>query len=104
MSKVPRLESQFRLTYNMMLNLVRVDGMSVTDMVRRSFSEFHRQKVLASRNTADLLKRGEVEFERLRAEGAARRACAGDHHEYYALCEARGAHHAVRAPVPVLAV
>jgi hypothetical protein len=38
-----RLESQFRLTYNMLLNLLRVEDMSVTDMMKRSFSEFNTQ-------------------------------------------------------------
>ena len=39
-----RLESQFRLTYNVMLNLLRVEGFKVEDMIRRSFSEFASQK------------------------------------------------------------
>ena len=38
-----RLESQFRLTYNMLLNLLRVEDMTVTDMMKRSFSEFRTQ-------------------------------------------------------------
>lgn len=38
-----RLESQFRLTYNMLLNLLRVEDLSVTDMMKRSFSEFKTQ-------------------------------------------------------------
>ncbi|XP_068780020.1 superkiller complex protein 2 isoform X2 [Struthio camelus] len=36
-----RLESQFRLTYTMILNLLRVEALRVEDMMRRSFSEFH---------------------------------------------------------------
>ncbi|KAG7266167.1 hypothetical protein CRUP_012498, partial [Coryphaenoides rupestris] len=36
------LQSQFRLTYTMMLNLLRVEALRVTDMMRRSFSESHR--------------------------------------------------------------
>ncbi|KNC49330.1 DEAD/DEAH box RNA helicase [Thecamonas trahens ATCC 50062] len=33
------LESQFRLTYNMILNLLRVEDLKVEDMIKRSFSE-----------------------------------------------------------------
>lgn len=36
------LHSQFRLTYTMILNLLRVEAFHVTDMMRRSFSESHR--------------------------------------------------------------
>ncbi|KAM6974819.1 superkiller complex protein 2 [Tautogolabrus adspersus] len=36
------LQSQFRLTYTMILNLLRVEALRVTDMMRRSFSECHR--------------------------------------------------------------
>ncbi|XP_028256030.1 superkiller complex protein 2 [Parambassis ranga] len=36
------LQSQFRLTYTMILNLLRVEALHVTDMMRRSFSESHR--------------------------------------------------------------
>ena len=45
-----KLESQFRLTYNMILNLLRVEDMTVEDMIKRSFSEFRTQKALASKN------------------------------------------------------
>lgn len=36
------LHSRFRLTYTMILNLLRVEALRVTDMMRRSFSESHR--------------------------------------------------------------
>lgn len=39
-----KLESQFRLTYSMILNLLRVEQLRVEDMMKRSFSEFHHQK------------------------------------------------------------
>jgi len=39
-----RLNSQFRLTYNMILNLLRVQDFKVEDMIKRSFSEFSNQK------------------------------------------------------------
>ena len=34
-----KLESQFRLTYNMILNLLRVESLSVEDVMKRSFME-----------------------------------------------------------------
>uniref|UniRef100_A0A671QXI1 Helicase SKI2W-like n=1 Tax=Sinocyclocheilus anshuiensis TaxID=1608454 RepID=A0A671QXI1_9TELE len=47
------LHSQFRLTYTMILNLLRVEALRVTDMMRRSFSENHRDTQL--RNTLSSL-------------------------------------------------
>ncbi|KAF8510888.1 antiviral helicase [Hysterangium stoloniferum] len=41
-----RLQSQFRLTYNMILNLLRVEALKVEDMIKRSFSENAAQKLL----------------------------------------------------------
>jgi antiviral helicase SKI2 len=34
-----KLRSQFRLTYNMMLNLLRVEALKIEEMIKRSFSE-----------------------------------------------------------------
>jgi antiviral helicase SKI2 len=34
-----KLTSQFRLTYNMILNLLRVEALRVEEMIKRSFSE-----------------------------------------------------------------
>uniref|UniRef100_A0A8C3G0B9 SKI2 subunit of superkiller complex n=1 Tax=Cyclopterus lumpus TaxID=8103 RepID=A0A8C3G0B9_CYCLU len=42
LGKPTTLQSQFRLTYTMILNLLRVEALRVTDMMRRSFSENHR--------------------------------------------------------------
>ncbi|XP_066215877.1 superkiller complex protein 2 [Saccopteryx leptura] len=42
--KPSQLQSQFRLTYSMILNLLRVDALRVEDMMRRSFSEFPSRK------------------------------------------------------------
>lgn len=50
-----KLQSQFRLTYNMILNLLRVDEMKIEDMIRRSFAEFNAQSALPS--TKALLKK-----------------------------------------------
>ncbi|TPX59484.1 hypothetical protein SpCBS45565_g07719 [Spizellomyces sp. 'palustris'] len=41
-----KLESQFRLTYNMILNLLRVEALKVEEMIKRSFSENVAQKLL----------------------------------------------------------
>jgi len=40
-----RLSSQFRLTYNMILNLLRVEALKVEEMIKRSFSENASQKM-----------------------------------------------------------
>ena len=42
--KATKLESQFRLTYGMILNLMRVEDLRVEDMLARSFAEFHAQR------------------------------------------------------------
>lgn len=42
--KATKLESQFRLTYSMILNLLRVEDLKVEDMLKRSFAEFHAQQ------------------------------------------------------------
>ena len=52
-----RLKSQFRLTYNMILNLLRVNEMKIEEMIRRSFAEFHAQAALPS--TKALLKKAD---------------------------------------------
>ncbi|XP_061427748.1 superkiller complex protein 2-like [Lethenteron reissneri] len=44
LGKPTKLESQFRLTYTMILNLLRVEAIRVEDMMKRSFSEFHTRK------------------------------------------------------------
>lgn len=41
-----KLESQFRLTYIMILHVLRVEELKVADMLKRSFAEFHAQKKL----------------------------------------------------------
>lgn len=39
MGQPTKLASQFRLTYNMILNLLRVQAIKVEDMMKRSFYE-----------------------------------------------------------------
>lgn len=41
-----KLHSQFRLTFNLILNLLRVETLKVEDMIKRSFSENASQKLL----------------------------------------------------------
>ena len=41
-----KLQSQFRLTYNMILNLLRVEALRVEEMIKRSFSENSTQKLM----------------------------------------------------------
>ncbi|XP_036411307.1 helicase SKI2W [Megalops cyprinoides] len=48
------LQSQFRLTYTMILNLLRVEALQVTDMMRRSFSESHRDTQAHERRITQL--------------------------------------------------
>ena len=80
------LRSQFRLTYNMILNLLRVEEMSVESMIKRSFSEFATQRALTANEYPKLLSRGLKTLERmeekLRAE-ADSRIGADDIEEYY---------------------
>ncbi|KAJ3676350.1 hypothetical protein LUZ60_003762 [Juncus effusus] len=51
-----RLESQFRLTYTMILHLLRVEDLKVEDMLKRSFAEFHAQKNLPEKERELLQK------------------------------------------------
>ncbi|GAA6001294.1 SKI complex RNA helicase subunit SKI2 [Rhodotorula paludigena] len=41
-----KLQSQFRLTYSMILNLLRVEALRVEEMIKRSFSENAAQRLL----------------------------------------------------------
>jgi len=59
-----KLSSQFRLTYNMILNLLRVEALKVEDMIKRSFSEHATQSLLPDQQkqiaaTEETLKRFE---------------------------------------------
>ena len=63
LGKATKLESQFRLTYNMILNLLRVDDFSVQDMIKRSFSEFSSQRLLPEQQ--QLLKKAEAKLKTL---------------------------------------
>uniref|UniRef100_A0A6B2KX65 Helicase ATP-binding domain-containing protein n=1 Tax=Arcella intermedia TaxID=1963864 RepID=A0A6B2KX65_9EUKA len=56
--KPTKLSSQFRLTYNMILNLLRMSGeFRVEDMIKRSFSEATNQKLISDQEKA--IRKGE---------------------------------------------
>lgn len=83
------LRSQFRLTYNMILNLLRVEEMSVESMIKRSFSEFATQRALTANDYPNLLSRGvrtlaklDEEFE----EESSTRVGAQDVEDYFSVC------------------
>ena len=55
-----KLTSQFRLTYNMIVNLLRTNDLSVEGMIKRSFSEFHTQRAIASQDIVTKMKQMET--------------------------------------------
>ena len=65
-----KLTSQFRLTYNMMLNLLRVKSLTAAEMIKRSFSENatqallpqHEKQVQLSQANLDKIKREPCEI------------------------------------------
>ncbi|EPE35389.1 P-loop containing nucleoside triphosphate hydrolase [Glarea lozoyensis ATCC 20868] len=46
LGEASKLRSQFRLTYNMILNLLRVEALKIEEMIKRSFSEHATQQLL----------------------------------------------------------
>jgi antiviral helicase SKI2 len=62
----PRLSSQFRLSYNMILNLIRTEHVQVEEVIRRSFTE--AESFGAQHRRQRLLERGRQNLERLDAE------------------------------------
>jgi antiviral helicase SKI2 len=84
------LRSQFRLTYNMILNILRVEEMSVESMIKRSFSEFATQRALTANEYPKLLARGRKTLatlsERFQAE-ASQRLGADDLKEYFRISQ-----------------
>ncbi|KAI8930243.1 NUC185 domain-containing protein [Entophlyctis helioformis] len=77
-----KLASQFRVTYNMILNLLRVEAIKVEDMIKRSFSENVNQKALPdqlerhteSAKVLESLKRVDCTI------------CNADIYQYYEIC------------------
>ena len=66
-----KLSSQFRLSYSMILNLLRVNDMSVEDMIKRSFSEFHTQRQISGHDIQVKLLKAEATLARLEKERSA---------------------------------
>ncbi|KAK9827734.1 hypothetical protein WJX81_007278 [Elliptochloris bilobata] len=63
--RATQLESRFRLTYSMILNLLRVEDLKVEDMLKRSFAEFHAQR--AAPEAREALAAGKAALAALRA-------------------------------------
>jgi antiviral helicase SKI2 len=61
-----KLRSQFRLTYNMILNLLRVEALKIEEMIKRSFSENATQALLPDHEKA--VKLGEADLEKIKRE------------------------------------
>ncbi|KAI5287666.1 hypothetical protein KEM52_001476, partial [Ascosphaera acerosa] len=65
-----KLRSQFRLTYNMILNLLRIEALKIEEMIKRSFSENatqallpeHEKQVRLSEETLAKIKREPCEL------------------------------------------
>ncbi|KAG7355547.1 DEAD/DEAH box helicase domain protein [Nitzschia inconspicua] len=84
------LRSQFRLTYNMILNLLRVEEMSVESMIKRSFSEFATQRALTANEYPKLLARGKKTLAKLVDQFEAesnQRIGAHDLEDYFQMCQ-----------------
>jgi len=78
----------------MMLNLLRLEDLSVEDMIRRSFSEFHTQRALGAQDLPKMLRKEKENLatadRRCAAEACA--ACgAAAHDVYYGLSVESGA-------------
>ncbi|KAI5480335.1 antiviral helicase SKI2 [Pseudohyphozyma bogoriensis] len=59
-----KLQSQFRLTYSMILNLLRVEALRVEEMIKRSFSENAAQRLLPEHQKK--VTEGEIELKALK--------------------------------------
>ncbi|KAI1004551.1 putative ATP-dependent RNA helicase [Podosphaera aphanis] len=55
-----KLRSQFRLTYNMILNLLRVEAFKIEEMIKRSFSEHATQQLLPEHEKAVKLSEADL--------------------------------------------
>ena len=61
-----KLRSQFRLTYNMILNLLRVEALKIEEMIKRSFSEDATQALLPEHEKQ--VKLSEADLEKIKRE------------------------------------
>ncbi|KAI8584384.1 hypothetical protein K450DRAFT_219603 [Umbelopsis ramanniana AG] len=81
LGKPTKLQSQFRLTYNMILNLLRVEALKVEEMIKRSFSENSSQKLLP--DTKKLVDESEKNLSNLQQLDCM--ICSEDIQKYYDL-------------------
>ena len=83
-----RLQSQFRLTYNMILNLLRIEAISVEAMIQRSFSEFATQRALTANDYPQLLAKGLKTLAKLDQAAQAEGSVVGaeDIDDYFQVC------------------
>ncbi|KAI8148032.1 NUC185 domain-containing protein [Fennellomyces sp. T-0311] len=82
LGKPTKLESQFRLTYNMILNLLRVEALKVEEMIKRSFSENSTQRLLP--DTKRLVDENEQKKSALRQLDCT--ICGPDLDTFYDIC------------------
>ena len=61
-----KLRSQFRLTYNMILNLLRVEALRIEEMIKRSFSENSTQALLPEQEKS--IQRSESDLNKINRE------------------------------------
>ncbi|CCU76706.1 hypothetical protein BGHDH14_bgh06440 [Blumeria hordei DH14] len=61
-----KLRSQFRLTYNMILNLLRVEALKIEEMIKRSFSEHATQQLLPEHEKA--VKVSEADLDKIKRD------------------------------------
>ena len=64
-----KLRSQFRLTYNMILNLLRVEALKIEEMIKRSFSEHATQQLLPEHEKA--VKLSEADLAKVKRDSCA---------------------------------
>ncbi|KAK3342106.1 NUC185 domain-containing protein [Lasiosphaeria hispida] len=64
-----KLQSQFRLTYNMILNLLRVEALKIEEMIKRSFSEHATQQLLPENEKA--VKVSEADLAKVKRDACA---------------------------------
>lgn len=85
-----RLSSNFRLTYGMILNLLKSEAeLSVAAMIKWSFSEFATQRALAANKFPQLLIRGERTLQKLDEQfqtDSAQWIGVDDLEDYFAVC------------------
>jgi antiviral helicase SKI2 len=77
-----KLRSQFRLTYNMILNLLRVEALQIEEMIKRSFSENATQALLPEHEKGVAV--GEAELKKIKREPCP--ICDVDLEEAHAIC------------------